>query len=226
MYYYCICPVCMCALLSFVYVWCTGTLLLSCYSWSHAKLLLGSSTFEIPKTTTACWGYLWSWYTTVAGSVSFSDLLILLLGNWFWCTTAVRPTIHRGDTPLCRPNLAFGSATLLEPHTNLVRSRGAHPQGCSRAPFPVKVPSIGAAAAVLMGMVRADDRQVGSAELSFHWLSKWIWHHRVKCNQLMGLIMGTSWLPKRLILLDVSLFCQLIIRLLSRCFFTSTCKRA
>ena len=29
----------------------------------------------------------------------------------------------------------------------------SHPQGCSRAPFPVDVPSIGAAAAALMGMV-------------------------------------------------------------------------
>lgn len=43
---------------------------------------------------------------------------------------------------------------MLKPHTNLVRSREAHPRGCSRAPFPVEVPSIGAAAVALMGMVR------------------------------------------------------------------------
>ena len=137
--------------------WCTGILLLPCYSWSHVRLLLGLSTFwEIPKTTTACRGYLWSWYTTVAGSVSFFDLLTLLMGNWFWYTTAVRLTIHRGDTLLCHLNLALGSAILLEPHTNSVRSRGAQPRGCSRAPFPVEVPSIGAAAAALMGMVIID----------------------------------------------------------------------
>ena len=61
--------------------------------------------FEIPKTTASCREYLCSWYTTVAGSVSFFDPLTLLLGNWFWYTTAVRPIIHRGNTPLCRPNL-------------------------------------------------------------------------------------------------------------------------
>ena len=30
-------------------------------------------------------------------------------------------------------------AILLKSHTNLVRSREAHPRGCSRAPFPVEV---------------------------------------------------------------------------------------
>ena len=147
----CVCVCCLFCLFLFdvlVYYCCLVTTLGPTQDccWDHPP-------FEIPKTTTACRGYLWSWYTTVAESVSFLDLLTLLLGNWFWYTTAVRPTFHRGDTPLCHPNLALGSATLLEPHTNPVRSRGAHPRGRSRAPFPVDVPSIGAAAAALMGMV-------------------------------------------------------------------------
>ena len=73
---------------------------------------------------------------------------------WLWRYKLYhRPTIHRGVTPLCCPISILGSATLIEPHTNLVRSRVAHLQGCSRAPFPVEVPSIGAAAAALMGRV-------------------------------------------------------------------------
>ena len=81
--YYCICPVCMYVLfVSFlfdvlVHYCCLVTLgpTQDC-CWDHPP-------FEIPKTTTACRGYLWSWYTTVAGSVSFFfDLLTLLLGNW------------------------------------------------------------------------------------------------------------------------------------------------
>ena len=52
--------------------------------------------------------------------------------------------------------LVLGSTILLEPHANPVRSLGAHPQGCSRALFSVEVPSIGAAAAALMGMVIID----------------------------------------------------------------------
>ena len=168
--YYCICPVCMCVCVLFVFClslfdvlvhYCCLVILGPTQNccWDHPP-------FEIPKTTTACRGYLWSWYTTVAGSVSFFfDLLTLLLGNWFWYTTAVRPTIHRGNTLLCCPNLVLGSAILLEPHTNPVRSRGAHPRGCSRASFPVDVPSIGAAAAALMGMVTGMLRLISLSDI-------------------------------------------------------------
>ena len=81
------------------------------------------------------------------------DLLTLLLGNWFWYTTVVRPNLPQGQHTTVSSQLVLGSAILLEPHANPVRSRGAHLRGCSSAPFPVEVPSIGAAVAALMGMV-------------------------------------------------------------------------
>ena len=158
--YYCICPVCMCVCVCVLPLFC----LMYWYTTAALLFLVPHKTVvgiihlsRYPKPLLPVEGIFGLGTRLLPDQCSFFffDLLTLLLGNWFWYTTAVRPTIHRGNTLLCCPNLALGSATLFEPHTNPVRSRGAHPRGCSRAPFPVDVPSIGAAAAALMGMVIA-----------------------------------------------------------------------
>ena len=101
---------------------------------------------------------IWSEYNTVTGSVSHTELLTLLLGNWFWCNYCHRTWswcntvaktilfIHRADTKLCRSTLALcGSANLTGSHTNHanpVKSRGAPLRGGNRVLFPVEGPPL------------------------------------------------------------------------------------
>ena len=108
----------------------------------------------MPKTNTVCQGCPGLGDTTVAGPVSHWNFLTPLLGNWFWYTTVTRPHYPLWATQHCVVLTSFLARQICPGHMqNPVKSRGAHPRGCSRVLFLVEGPPFRAAAAALMGMV-------------------------------------------------------------------------
>ena len=115
----------------------TGTKLLPGSPLVPCNTVIGTNNFFFcgyPKPPWSVQG-IWSEYNTVTGSVSHTELLTLLLGNWFWCNYCHRTWswcntvaktnlfIHRADTKLCRSTLALcGSANLTGSHTNRAKS--------------------------------------------------------------------------------------------------------
>ena len=110
----------------------------------------------MPKTKTVCRGHPGLGDTTVAGPVSHWNLLTPLLGNWFWYTTVTGPTLSTMGRHTTESSLhVFLARQICPGHVqNPVKSRGAHPRGCSRVLFLVEGPPFRAAAAALMGMVQ------------------------------------------------------------------------
>ena len=153
MFYYCICPVCVCVLFVFCLMF-----------WYTTAALL----FLVPRKSVVGIIHLLRYPKPplfVEGIFGLGTRLLpdqfpfLISSHYCWGTGSGTQLLSDQQSTgvthhcACCPNSVLGSATLLEPHTNPVRSSRAHPRGCSRAPFPVDVPSIGAAAAALMGMV-------------------------------------------------------------------------
>ena len=69
----------------------TGTILLPGSPLVPCNTVIGIRNFDgYPKPPLPVEG-IWSEYKTATRSVSYVELLTLLLGNWFWYNTAARP---------------------------------------------------------------------------------------------------------------------------------------